>query len=151
MDVSRSPVGRSKYSHHIEKTMRSAPRATPIRGRSGVPASAAVADGDRAGEDALAEHDDGEEAVALGDVVAVPAQGLARAAQMGTNSSPAARSEESGEQQAVRQEQQRDPAELHDGHADDPADGVGAVLWIGARGPRPRGSPRPGASPRSPG
>ena len=69
---SPSSAGFSKYHHQTEKTMSTAPTITATRPADTPCDELAVVQGHRHRGDALAEHDEGEEPVALGDVAGVP-------------------------------------------------------------------------------
>ena len=85
------PDSLAKYSHHIPNTVSSPPdRRGGQVGQDGVLLQGRL-DGQGRGEHALAQHDQGEQAVALGDVARVPGGGGGRSAQTGTASSPATR------------------------------------------------------------
>ena len=95
-----------------------------------------------AGQDALAEHDDREQAVALGDVVRVPRRhpgplGPHRHGELGDD-----KQEEDREAGIVRQQQPQQPRHLHDRDAQhEPVRGL-PVLGVAARRPRPLGQHR---------
>ena len=137
MLVSRSPVGRSKYSHHIVNTTRSAPTTMPTRFASIAPVSIAAVIA------TVPERTDSPSTMIVNSpyrsAMCSECQGrrAARAAQIGMR--------ELGEDEGTepqkaglrfhRDDEQEHPADLRDADADDPPDRVRAMRRV-----RPGGS-----------
>ena len=133
-----SELSRAKYSHHAQNVISTPPATTqPELGRRVLLVERDL-QRDRHRQDRLAQHDDEEQPVALGDVVRVPRRG---AGQLGEERHAEVGRHEDDEQPdrevATGHEERDDPAGLHDQEANHVAHRRGATFGVTRRGAQP--------------
>ena len=138
LPVSTSASSREKYSHHAQNVISTPPAMTAARAAGGCGLVDRDLEGERDGEHRLAQHDDEEQPVPLGDVVRVPRGG---SGLLGVERHGEVCRHEDGEQPdrevSPGDEQGDDPAGLHDQEAEHVPHGRGAAFGVARRGTQP--------------